>query len=66
MLFLEHHVLTHIHSGGGDLLAERISNHYLVRESFTIGILKLYISSNENDQYHSARAHLPGHYKRQR
>ena len=32
MLFDEHHMLTHIRSGGGALVAERITNHYLVWE----------------------------------
>ena len=34
LLFFEHHVLSHIRSGGEDLVAERISNHYLERELF--------------------------------
>ena len=43
LLFFEHHVLSHIRSGGEDLVAERISNHYLERELFLPLEFRIYI-----------------------
>ena len=42
---------------------ERISNYYLVRESFCRWGFNLYISSNENDSRYPARVTSPGNVK---
>ena len=47
------------------VVAERISNYYLVWESFCGWGFNSYILSNENDSCHSARMTSCGQYKRQ-
>ena len=54
---------SHIRSGGGVLIAERISNFCLARELIWLLWSRLIFSPNEDDLSHSTRTTFPGNIK---